>query len=150
MRRLPGTILLAAFLAIMIAPGCDTAPPKIAIENPHAELSPLIYGEGMITLTIVNQGGPDVLTGLSVDIPGAQAVLHTMDGRRMVKAGSMKIPSRQSLVMRAGSSHIMLENMPRTIAEGTPFTLTLTFQRSATMQVPLTMQKPPAPAAAGS
>jgi copper(I)-binding protein len=133
------TILLAAITAA--AMGCQGAPPRITIEDASAELSPALFGEGLVFLTIKNAGGKDTLTGVKVDIPGASADLHEMREGLMIIRKKMVIPSQGSLTLRPSESHIMIEDMPKDMKAGSSFTLTLVFQRSGVQQVRLTLKK---------
>jgi copper(I)-binding protein len=133
------TIFLAAITAAVM--GCQGAPPRITIENASAELSPALFGEGLVYLTIRNAGGRDTLTGVSVDIPGASADLHEMREGLMIISKKVVIPPQGSVTFRPLESHIMIENMPRDMKEGTSFTLTLLFQRSGEKRVLLTLKK---------
>jgi periplasmic copper chaperone A len=133
------TIFLAAITATVM--GCQGAPPRITIENASAELSPALFGEGLVYLTIKNAGGRDTLTGVNVDIPGASADLHEMREGLMIISKKVVIPPQGSVTLRPSESHIMIENMPRDMKEGTSFTLTLLFQRSGEKRVLLTLKK---------
>lgn len=133
------TILLTAIAAAVM--GCQGAPPRITIENASAELSPALFGEGLVYLTIKNAGGKDTLTGVKVVIPGATADLHEMRAGLMIISKKVVIPSEGSVTLRPSESHIMIENMPKDMKEGSSFTLTLVFQRSGEKQVLLTLKK---------
>jgi copper(I)-binding protein len=133
------TIVLAAITAAVM--GCQGAPPRITIENASAELSPALFGEGLVYLTIRNAGGKDALTGVKVDIPGASADLHEMRAGLMIISKKVVIPPQGSVLFGPSASHIMIENMPRDMKEGSFFTLTLVFLRSGEKQVPLTLKK---------
>lgn len=133
------TVFLAAITAAVM--GCQGAPPRITIENASAELSPALFGEGLVYLTIRNAGGKDTLTGVKVDIPGATADLHEMRAGLMIISKKVAIPPQGSVMLRPSESHIMIENMPKDMKEGSSFTLTLVFQRSGEKQVLLTLKK---------
>lgn len=135
-RYIPIFIILA-----LSNPGCDGGSPKLTIEGARAELSPVMRGEGMVYLRIVNTGGKDLLTKVKVSIPGATAALHEMRGNFMILAKTMPIPAKKTVELQPMASHIMLENMSRDIKEGQPFTLTLVFEKSGEMQVPLVLLK---------
>ncbi len=139
MRSRALAVVLAAITAAVM--GCQGAPPQIAIENASAELSPALFGEGLVYLTIRNAGGKDTLTGVRVDIPGATADLHEMRAGLMIISKKVAIPPQSSIVLRPSESHIMIENMPKDMKEGSSFTLTLVFQRSGEKQVLLTLMK---------
>lgn len=132
-----------AFLGALILAACQSGPPRITIESPHAFLSPAIYGEAMVAMTIRNDGGADVLKGVSADVPGAKVMLHVMEGRRMALVDKVDIPAGSSTVFKMGGSHIMLEDIPRTMTEGAPITLTLMFEKSGEKQLHLKLEKAP-------
>ena len=137
------TIFLAAITVAVM--GCQGSPPRITVENASAELSPALFGEGLVYLTINNAGGKDTLTGVKVDIPGASADLHEMRAGLMIISKKVVIPSQGSVTLSPSESHIMIENMPKDMKEGSRFTLTLVFQRSGEKQVLLTLKKPRMP-----
>ena len=118
--------------------GCDGGQPRVSIENARAEMSPTLYGEGIVYLKIVNLGGKDTLVGIKTTIPGATADLHEMKGNFMILAKSMRIPAKNIVDLMPMGSHIMIENMPKEAREGYAFTLTLVFDRSGEVQIPLT------------
>jgi copper(I)-binding protein len=128
-------VLIAAAVA------CQSKPPRITIERAAAELSPSIYGEAMVSMTIRNQGGADALTGAKINIAGATVSLHSMDGQRMVVSNSMKVPARGALELTMQGSHIMIENMPKDVKEGTPVTLTLIFAKSGERKIEIVLKK---------
>jgi copper(I)-binding protein len=135
--------VLFFFLAFFLA-SCHGIPPKITIEGASAQLSHAIYGEAMVTMTIRNDGGADVLKGVSVDIPGAKAFFHVMEGKFMTPAHTVVIKGGGTVVFKMGGSHIMIEDMPRTMVEGAPFTLTLVFEKAGQKQLHLELEKTPA------
>jgi copper(I)-binding protein len=134
--------VVALLAAVTLA--CHMGPPKITIESPKAVLSPAIYGEAMVTMTIRNDGGPDVLKGVSADIAGAKASLHVMAGKRMTYVSTVDIRGGRSTVFNMGGSHIMIEDMPRTMVAGSPFTLTLVFEKAGVKLLHLNLEKFPA------
>jgi copper(I)-binding protein len=136
-------IALFVFLGAAVLTACHKAPPRISIESPKATLSPAIYGEAMVTMTIRNDGGPDVLKGVSTDIPDAKVSFHVMEGRRMARVATVDIPGGSSTVFKMGSSHVMIEDMPKAMVEGSPFTLTLVFEKSGEKQLHLKLEKAP-------
>lgn len=135
-RYLPLFIYIA--LALL---ACDGGRPKLTIEGARAELSPVMRGEGMVYLRIVNSGGKDTLTQVKISIPGATADLHVMKGNFMVLAKTMFIPAKGTVELQPMASHIMLENMPGDVKEGQPLILTLVFEKSGEMQVPVVLIK---------
>ena len=128
------------FMAAVLA-ACQSGPPQISIDGAKAELSPAIVGEAMVTMNIRNRGGSDVLTGVKTDIPGAKVLFHVMQGERMVSAETVRVPAKSDLKFEMGGSHIMIEDMPRTMKDGSPFKLVLVFQKSGEKMMPLSLQK---------
>lgn len=59
----------------------------------------------------------------------------------MIISKKVAIPPQGSVMLGPSESHIMIENMPRDMKEGSSFTLTLVFQRSGEKQVLLTLRK---------
>ena len=139
MQRLEKTGMVLIILAVMAA--CQSAPPQISIEAAKAEMSPAIVGEAIVSLKIVNQGGADVLAGVRTDLAGAVASFHVMKGPRMVTVDGMPVPARETLDLKRGGSHIMIERMARAVKEGSPVTITLVFEKSGEKQVWLVLQK---------
>ncbi len=140
MKKQPVLLTLCALAAINMLVACQSGPPQISIEAAKAELSPAVLGEAMVTMNIRNQGGTDVLTGVKTDIPGAKASLHGMQGKRMVNTDMVKIPAGSNTQFKMGGSHIMIEDMPKTMQEGSKINLTLVFQKSGEKQMALTLQ----------
>ncbi|MDA8155735.1 MAG: copper chaperone PCu(A)C [Actinomycetota bacterium] len=141
--RLSAAVIII-FMAAALLTECHSGPPKISIENAKAVMSAGIYGEAMVTMTIKNVGGADTLTGVSTNIPGATATFHIMEGQRMAPERTVDIPGKKSMIFKTGGSHVMLENMPKSMAAGTPFTLTLDLAKSGQKQLHLTLEKAPA------
>lgn len=144
MYRFRGNSLFIVAVLIGITVGivaCDGGQPRVSIENARAEMSPAIYGEGIVYLKIVNLGGKDSLIGIRTNIPGASADLHEMKGNFMVLSKSLLIPAKNTIDLAPMGTHIMIENMPKDAKVGSPFTLTLVFKRSGDIQIPLTLMK---------
>jgi len=141
MTKISGYLPLFIVLVALSFNGCEGSGPKLTVEGARAELSPVIRGEGLVYLRIVNAGGKDNLTQVKVNIPGATADLHEMKSNFMVLAKTMRIPAKSTVELQPMASHIMLENMPRDVKEGQPFTLTLVFEKSGELQIPLVLMK---------
>ena len=146
------TFLAAAVLAIvaLLSAACSSQPPSLAITHPSAELSPMFFGVASVFMTIGNEGGKDVLTGASVDVPGAVVELHDIKDRRMIKITKMSIPGHEQTEMIPGGPHLMIFNMPKTLGAGNQVVLTLHFKLSGERQVPVRLERPAAVPADGS
>ena len=135
-----GLSALSMFGAIIMFVACQNGPPHISISGAKAELSPSVVGEAIITMNIGNEGGSDVLKGVKSDIPGANASFHVMQDERMVHVDTVKVPAKNSLEFKMGGSHIMIEDMPKTMKEGSHINLLLVFQKAGEKQILLTLQ----------
>ncbi|HYA88816.1 MAG TPA: copper chaperone PCu(A)C [Nitrospirota bacterium] len=133
-------LAICLFVATMVLAACQGGPPQVSIEGAKAELSSGIVGEAMVTMNIRNQGGSDVLQGVKIDIPGAKASFHVMQGERMANVDTVAIHAKSNLEFKMGGSHIMIEDMPKTMQAGSKFNMTLLFQKSGEKQIPLTLQ----------
>jgi copper(I)-binding protein len=133
--------VMAVLMAVLFT-GCKGSQPRLAIENVHAEYSPAMRDEAAVYLTIRNEGGKDTLTGARIDIPGALAGIHEMRGGMMIITNALKIPAKSTIELGPMGSHIMLNNMPGAVKEGSRFTLTLVFARSGEIRVPVEFVKP--------
>jgi copper(I)-binding protein len=133
-------LAICLFVVTTILAACQSGPPQISIEGAKAELSRAIVGEAMVTLNIRNQGGSDVIKGVRIDIPGAKASFHVMQGERMVNVDTVKVNAKSNLEFKMGGSHIMVEDMPKSMQAGSKFNITLIFQKSGEKQLPLTLE----------
>ena len=135
-------IAMAVFVVAAVVVACQSGPPKIGIKSPEAML--MASGNAMVSMTIENKGGSDVLNGVSTDIPGAEAMIHIMKGNHMQHVRSLPIPGGET-VLKKGSSHIMIVSLPKTMTAGSPFTLTLTFEKSGAKELHLKLEGKTAP-----
>jgi copper(I)-binding protein len=144
MKERPSTILPKVIWTLVVIPallafsGCQRTPPKITIEDARVEFSQAMKDEASIFLKIVNIGGPDKLLGAQVDIPGATADIHEMSGMMMTIVKEFDIPANSTTDFRNGASHIMITDLPAEVEKGDRFTLTLKFEKSGEISVPLT------------
>jgi len=140
MTRKSGLFAVGVVAAAIIFAACQSGPPQISIEGAQAELSPAMLGEAMVTMNIRNRGGSDALTGVKTDIPGAKASFHIMQGEHMVSVAMVKIPAKSDMEFKMGGSHIMIEDMPKTVVEGSKFNVILIFEKSGEKQIELTLR----------
>jgi copper(I)-binding protein len=104
-------------------------------------MSPVLRNEAVVYLKITNEGGKDELTGIKTDIPGAAADFHRMKGSFMVLSKSLAVPAKSVVELMPMDAHIMIGNMPKDFGEGRRFVLTLVFERSGSIDIPLTLQR---------
>jgi copper(I)-binding protein len=136
---LPAMIWILVAIPVFLAfSGCQRTPPKITIEDARVEFSQAMKDEASVFLKIVNIGGPDKLLGAEVSIPGATADIHEMSGMMMTIVKEFDIPANSTTDFRNGASHIMITDLPADFGKGDRFTLTLKFERSGELSIPLT------------
>jgi copper(I)-binding protein len=142
------TILMAMVWVLVALPvslefsGCQRVPPKISIHDAKVEFSKAMKDEALISLRIDNKGGADKLLGAAVSIPDATADIHKMTGMVMTIATEFDIPANSTTDFRSGSSHIMITGLPIEVEEGYRFTLTLKFEKTGPLSIPLTFTTP--------
>lgn len=132
-------LTLALFAAALSGPGCSSGTPEITIAEQEAMLSPIIVGSGSLFCKIINAGrGEDALIGAQVGIPRAFVELHDVDDDgKMVKTDRIPIPARSTVHLRPAGVHLMIFRMPRDVKAGQEFILSLSFEKSGTISLPM-------------
>jgi periplasmic copper chaperone A len=133
---------LAAMLAVvaLLAAACGGGG-EPRIELGPAQASRPIAGSSQIVVTITNDGdGDDELVG--GETPAALAVeLHRTvieDGQAsMVQLDGLEVPAGGSVRFQPGDLHLMLVVPDETVVPGGTFELTLRFDRSGEVTVPV-------------
>ncbi len=138
--RMPFITLL--FIVLVSGIGCKGERPKLTIENARAAFSEAMLDEAEVYLTIVNAGGKDKLIGAKVSIPGTETDIHEMRGNLMVISRGLAIPPKSTVEFSFAGSHIMIMNLPKSVKVGYRFTLTLLFEKSGEIELPLEFTKP--------
>jgi periplasmic copper chaperone A len=132
------TVVLALLAVLVAACGGDGEP---RIEVGAAQASRPIAGSSQIVVTISNEGdGDDELLGGAT--PAALAVeLHRTiieDGQAtMVQLDGLEVPAGGSVRFQPGDLHLMLVVPDETVVPGGTFELTLRFDRSGEVTVPV-------------
>jgi periplasmic copper chaperone A len=135
---LPTRAVLVALLLLLTA-CADRGDPAVAVGP--AQASPPVAGSSQVVVTIENTGdGPDRLVGAST--PAALGVeLHRTiieDGQaRMVELEAVDVPAGGRVRFRPGDLHLMLVVPDGTVVVGGTFELTLRFDRSGEVTVPV-------------
>jgi hypothetical protein len=149
LRRRQNTIVLSLFLLgtacaglILQGTGCTAQPPQITVEDQYANLSGMFLGAGSVFMKIRNTGGKDVLIGATAALPNMMVELHDVTDNRMVKTEKISIPARGMVELKPRSLHIMLFNMPKSIQVGAEIVLSLSFEKSGELKVPVRFEKP--------
>ncbi len=141
MLRLPVRFAaLATFLLIGLA-GCGPSgdPDLHVTSDPQAAVP--VSGSSQVVVTIVNDGdGDDALVGASTDAAlGVEIHLTEVeDGRAtMRQLDTADLPAGERTRFRPGGLHLMLVVPDETVVEGGTFELTLHFDRSDDLTVPV-------------
>lgn len=109
-------------------------------EEPHLSVTSGLVPESAelssLYLTIDNAGGADHLVGVTTDA-ASLVDLHTSEGNVMVTTRSLAVPGHGRLALAPGGAHVMLDHLTRPLVAGDSFTVTLLFERSAPLSVPV-------------
>jgi periplasmic copper chaperone A len=136
-RRRP-LLIVAVLAGVLVACGSGGDPDLDVAPGQAAEP---VAGSSQIVLTVTNRGdGDDRL--LSAETPAALDVeVHLTeieDGRAtMAVLDEVAIPAGETVRFRPGGLHLMLVVPDETVAEGGTFELTLRFDRSGEITVPV-------------
>ena len=112
-----GLLAIGVFVTVMLA-ACQSGPPKISISGAKAELSPAIVGEAMVTMSIRNDGGSEVLERGKDRHTGRESIVSCHAGRAYGDMDTVDVPAKNNLKFQMGGSHIMIEDMPKTMRKG--------------------------------
>ena len=130
---------LIVLLVSLVSTGCQGPPPEITIENANVQFSRTMKNEANVFLKIINKGGEDKLLGAQVSIAGATTeILQTQGMMTKIIVKELIIPAHETLELNKWGSNIVIQNLPADLGPGAKFTLTLVFEKSGRMPVPLT------------
>jgi len=124
-------LILAIPLVLMAAVlGCTDAKPQITLENARAELSTKSANEGLVYVTIRNEGGPDAVKDVRTTVPGAITEINSMTKTGLVRTDTMPIAAKSTVELKPEDSTIVIRKLPPDAKAGYQFTVTLVFERS--------------------
>jgi copper(I)-binding protein len=128
----------AAAMVAAAATAMAQPPPTVTARDAWARATPPGAINGVIYMVLSSPQG-DVLTGISTPA-AAKAVVHDeqVDGgviRMRALPGGLPLPAGQSVFLRPGSFHIMLEGLKSGLRQGQTVTVHLTFAKAAPMDV---------------
>ena len=113
----------------------------LTIEAPWARASAGAAKAGAAYLRIVNAGArDDRLVGVSSPVAGrVELHTHTMANgvMRMRKIDGVPVPAKRSVELKPGGHHVMLMGLVGPLKQGSTFPLTLVFESSRTITVPV-------------
>jgi periplasmic copper chaperone A len=129
--------LLSAVLVLMpIVAFADPA----GIQMQNAWSRPMPAGAtGVVYMTITDQGGPDVLKGVSSPVAASATLHESFDDHGVMKmrpVGSLPVAPDKPVTLAPGGYHVMLMGLKKRLRTGDSFPLTLTFEHAQ----PLTVQ----------
>lgn len=134
--RFPAVV---AALAVAIA-GC-AASGEPDLEIGEARASDRVGGASQVAVAITNHGdGDDTLVGATTPAAAAAEIHHTTidDGRAtMDTLDEVEIPAGETVELRPGELHLMLAVPDESVVTGGTFELTLRFERSGELTVPV-------------
>jgi len=148
-RLLPLAVFALCAVAATPSHARDYSLRNLRIEHPYARPTPPGARTGGAYLTIRNAGNEaDRL--LRVSSPAAATVeLHsmTMDGNvmRMRAIAALDIPAGAAVTLGSSGYHVMLIDLARPLAAGSSVPLTLTFEKSGTLDVVADVEAPAGP-----
>lgn len=142
-RSLPWA-LVALLAAPAIAADFDVA--DIRISDPWSRALPPVSPTGAAYLTIHNRGeATDRLIGAQTPTAG-HAELHEhvhQDGlMKMQKLESISIDAGEQVSFEPGGYHVMLFDLKQPLTEGTPFPLTLQFEKAGSVELEVEVRAP--------
>jgi copper(I)-binding protein len=130
--------VIAAGAILFCGTGCSTGVPELSIEEQDGKLSPVILGSGSVFMKIVNNGrGDDALMSAELNIAGSLVELHESSEGKMIRTERIPIPAKTTVQLRPAGYHIMIFKMPKETQDGKDYVVTLTFEKSGKMSIPV-------------
>lgn len=135
-------------LLLIIAVGCATQGPNVAVKDLWARTSPSAAANAAFYMVLENGGNePDRL--IAADSPACGTTeLHEMYakdggvmGMRPVEGGFVEIPAGESVEFKPGGLHVMCIDRLEDFVVGTKVPLTLTFETSGTRSYEVTIRE---------
>lgn len=132
--------LASVALALVLGACAGGGDPQLRTTGPAQAAEP-VSGASQIVLEIANEGdGDDVLVEATTDAAlGVEMHLTTIeDGRAsMGQLDEVELPAGEAVAFRPGGLHLMLIVPDETVTLGSTFDLTLRFERSDDLVVPV-------------
>jgi len=128
-----------------LAAGRTANAASIEIVSPWARATPAGAKTGAAYMTIVNKGAVDDRL-LSVSTPVAKtAQVHRTANEngimKMLPVEGVDIKAGRQAILKPGGYHVMLMELNGPLVQGKSFPMTLTFEKSGTLEVSVTVQK---------
>jgi len=146
MRFFASTLTLAGLLVATAASAAEYMAGDLRIIDPWARATPGAARTGVAYLTIENQGAvADRLTAVASPV-AAHAEVHgqIMENgvAKMRAAGPVELPPGARTAIEPGGLHIMLMGLKQPLVEGEHVPLTLIFERTGRVDLPLEIEAP--------
>ncbi len=113
--------------------------PKIMVMEAWSRPSPMMAGNGVIYMTLMNNGNnDDVLLGLETDVAETVELHETKmenDVMKMSPIANIQVPAGGSATLEPGGMHVMLINLKQELVAGEKVAFTLNFEKSGPMVV---------------
>lgn len=140
----PSKTLFSAVLTAGVLLSSNAYADGIEIENPWSRASAGRAGTGAVFMEIRNSGDTrDRLVAASTPV-AANVELHNHiregDVMKMRPVEAVEIPAHGSATLKPGSYHVMLFGLHAPLKRGESFPVSLTFERSGTVQVEVSIQ----------
>ena len=152
-------VALVAIAGTVVFPLASSAQPSapndMKVERAWAGATPGAVRTGAVYLTVINEGAPDRITGISTPLAD-EAGMHESSNdngvMRMRPVPSLSVPRGKTVTFAPGGYHIMLLGLKRPLKQGDTFPLTLTFERSTPITVTVRVERvgASAPSVAGA
>jgi copper(I)-binding protein len=131
--------------ALVLLPAVALADPA-GIQVQHAWSRAMPAGAtGVVYLTIVDQGAPDTLTGVSSPVAASAELHESINDNGVMKmrsVASLPVAPGKPVTLAPGGYHIMLTGLKQALVAGTTFPLTLTFAKGGSLTTTATVEKP--------
>lgn len=138
--RFAAPLLAAAVIATLsagaLAHGYTVG--KLSISHPWAKASAGMAANGAAFLKITNSGDADRLVAAKTTAADrAELHTHSMDGgvMKMRQVEAIEIPAGSTVALEPGGLHVMLFGLKAPLKEHDKFPLTLTFEKSGSVDV---------------
>lgn len=138
---LPVVAVIAIAVFVVATSGDDgpdpSDPPELAVSDAVATPA-ATGGTAAVYVTVASSGGADALVGASSEAAQVTSMHRTTEQggqSTMAPVDRLEVPAGDELVLQPGGDHLMLESVTADVAAGSTVPVTLTFERSAPLDV---------------
>ena len=145
MKKFAFLLVLVLIVMLMVAcgaaseAGTGSSEPQIKVMEPWSRPSPAMAGNGVVYMTLMNEGGADdTLTSVETDAAEVAELHETKmenDVMKMSPVDKVEIPAGGSAALEPGGLHVMLVNLQQELVAGEKIKLTLNFEKSEPITV---------------